>query len=346
MHGDRQELQEYVGDRSSVLVLAPQLSSADNEACIDLLTGREPEDSNVLSVTVSETPDDRLALWRREVGERLPKRATVVDAGSGAPVDSQVAASEEFPPISVDALPADAKLVDVGMSIARHLSPWESKPESTFLCLHSLTTLLDSFDRERVLSLVRGLNDLCDCMDVVAHHHLDPRAHSEETIETFRPHYEMVVEHLPDHGWVITDDDGPVESQPLRRSTTSSGETRERTSDRSAITPVPYSLDTVLDILSVARRRALLYYLRDRDGDATISIDQLVEGVRARENAAANPQSSASADQVRLSLVHVHLPKLDEAGIVVHDADADVVEYDENPALESCLDYVEMLEFG
>lgn len=343
MSDDRRGLLEHVGDRSSVLVLASQ-RSADDEACIDLLTGPETGDSNVLSVTVSETPDERLALWRREAGERRPKRATVVDAGSGVPADSRVATSEEVPSLSVDTLPVDAGLVDVGMAIARHLSDWVPKGESTFLCLHSLTALLESFDRERVRSLVRALNALCDCMGVVGHHHMDPAAHSEETVATFRPQYGAVVEHLPDHGWIVSGDDDTVEPPSTRRSAPSRDGTGEPAGG--GLVPLPYSLDAVLDALSSERRRTLLYYLRDEGGDATVSLDSVVERVQARETAAGNRRSPESADQVRLSLVHTHLPKLDDAGILTYDADDAVVEYTENPALESCLDYVETLESG
>lgn len=345
MTDGRQELSDYVGDHSSVLVLAPQRSPADDEVCADLLTGRDPEDSNVLSVTLSKTPDDRLALWRQEVGERLPKRATVVDAGSGASADSQVAASEEFPSLSVEALPADAELVDVGISIARHLSSWESTPESTFLCLHSLTTLLDSFERERTLSFVQSINALCDCMGVRSHHHLDPSAHSEKTVEAFRPQYEMVVEHLPEQGWVVSDGE-VAESPAVQRSSASPDGVAERLPDGSEMTPIPFSLDSVLSLLSAGRRRTILYHLRDRDADGPVSLDELVRGVQARERAASNRPSSASTDEIRLALAHTHLPRLDEAGIVAYDADERVLTYDANPALESCLEYVEMLELG
>lgn len=344
MTDGRQDLDEYVDGHTSVLLLAPHPSAEDDETCIDLLTGNGPGDANVLSVTASRTPDERLALWRREVGERLPERATIVDAGSEAVTGSQSAASAEFPSVTVDALSPDAGLVTVGIAITRHLSTWESNAESTALCLHSLTTLLDSFDRERVLSLVRGLNDICDCMDVVAHHHMDPGAHSEETVAAFRPQYDVVVEHLPDHGWIVTGGGDTVGSPPSRRAPASPRDACGRETSRLPVTPVPYSLDTLLDVLSHGRRRSLLYHLRDRGRDTSVSLDELVDEVRARETARPNRQSPGSSAEVRLSLLHTHLPKLAEAGIVAYDADEKTVTCDANAALESCLEYVEMLE--
>lgn len=343
MDTDREKVDRYVTDCSSVLVLAPHRSTADDEACMDLLTKYELEETNLLSITVSETPDERLALWQHEVGETLPKRATLVDAGTHPVAASQTAASEDVPSLSVDTLPADAEPIDVGMAIARHLSTWESNQESTLLCLHSLTTLIDTFGRKRVLSLVRGLNDLSDCLDVMAHHHMDPTAHSAETIATFRPHYDAVVEHVPDHGWAITDDTD-VESPSSRRSTATQGTDHRQTAARSAIVPVPYSLDTVLDLLSAARRRTLLYQLRDNGGSTAIPLDQLVEQIRAREATVSARQSLDSLRKIRISIAHTHLPKLEDAGIVTYDTDMNVVEYSANPALESCLEYVETLE--
>lgn len=346
MTDGRRDLSDLIDGRSSVLLLAPDDTVHDDEACIDLLTGEHPRNANVLSVAFSKTPEERLALWQREVGAAAPKRATLVEAGDRSATDSRPAGSGEFPSVTVDALPADADPLDVGISITRHLSDWESKPEPTFLCLRSLTTLLDSFDRDCVLSLVRGLNDLCECLDVVAHHHLDPAAHAEETVAAFRPQYETVVEHVPDHGWIVGGDDDAADPPSARRATSSPSNSRGPGPGESAIVPLPYSLDAVLDVLSAARRRAVLYALRDRDDCSPVPVDELADEVVTRERAVSNRRETPDADEVRLSLVHTHLPKLEAAGIAEFDADAGVLEYCENPALHSCLDFVETLEFG
>lgn len=68
-------------------------------------------------------------------------------------------------------------------------------------------------------------------------------------------------------------------------------------------------------LLARGRRRRLLSALADRDR-ATV------------EELAAAIADGTDAEHTRLagSLVHVHLPKLDDAGVVVYDADASVVE--------------------
>lgn len=67
------------------------------------------------------------------------------------------------------------------------------------------------------------------------------------------------------------------------------------------------------------RRRAVLHCLA-REG-TPVELDALVERVAANE-ADAFGAVSDDRQQLRVSLVHVHLPKLEDAGFVRHDRDA------------------------
>lgn len=64
---------------SSVLLFSPSHEPPVNSPCIDLLTRDPPEETNVLSATLSASPADRLSLWKREAGSELPKRARIID---------------------------------------------------------------------------------------------------------------------------------------------------------------------------------------------------------------------------------------------------------------------------
>jgi len=73
--------------------------------------------------------------------------------------------------------------------------------------------------------------------------------------------------------------------------------------------------DRVFDLLESPRRRHVLSYLRCRDRE--VHVDELAAAVTAREN----DVDPADVDedrlrQVQLSLHHVHLPKLESAGLV------------------------------
>jgi hypothetical protein len=340
---------EALPDASTVLVLAPTESDVDDEVCIDLLTGDDPSSRNVLSATVVQSAAERLDLWRRETGDIPPARAAIVDAswddvsttcGRPALLDEG-----DSTPLSVKSLPANAEPIDLGMAVARYLGAWESAPESTVFCLHSLTALLDRFDRKTVVSLVSGLNDLCADVGATGHHHLDPTAHDDEAVATLRPLYDAVVEHVAEVGWTVTSAAADADRPSFRRSTAPPGGTAGIDPSRPETIPMPYSFDQTLELISVARRRTLLYHLKDC-GTGTMLLDDLVDAVATRERAIPARDTPDSADSVRVSLVHAHLPRLADLGILDYDTETETVTYYGNPALESFLQYVETLELG
>lgn len=84
------------------------------------------------------------------------------------------------------------------------------------------------------------------------------------------------------------------------------------------------SRDTVFDLLSSARRRYVLYYLRRHGGEATIN--ELAKHLAAWENDA-DPEELTRQDEKRVyvSLYQTHVPKLEEQGIVDYDGDSSIV---------------------
>jgi hypothetical protein len=344
MGGSVSELRPTLTEASSILLLAPAASEFDDHACIDLLTTSEPSATNVLSVTLAESPDERIAIWQHEVAAP-PKRGVVVDAGRGRRSPASVGESRPPPSITVDTLAPEAEPVDVGIAVARWLGRWEPTAESTAFCLHSLTTLLDAFGRDDVVSLVSGLNRLCETVGVTAHHHVDAVTADEALLATLRPLYDAVVEHVPGDGWTVTCAPVDADAPSFRRSTTPPGGVADTDPDVPETIPIPYSFDRILDLISVARRRTLLYHLKDA-ADGTVPLDDVVDAVFGREQSIPVRESPTSRDAVRTSLVHVHLPQLVELGIVDYGDEREAIEYHGNPALESFLRYLETLELG
>lgn len=79
--------------------------------------------------------------------------------------------------------------------------------------------------------------------------------------------------------------------------------------------------DTVYDLLSNARRRFVLSYLRDRDEPIVLS--ELSEEVAAWENDA--PVEELTDQQIKrvyVSLYQTHIPKLDESGLIEYDKES------------------------
>jgi DNA-binding transcriptional ArsR family regulator len=84
------------------------------------------------------------------------------------------------------------------------------------------------------------------------------------------------------------------------------------------------SRDAVFDLLSSARRRYVLYYLRSNEGEATIN--ELAKHLAAWESDS-ELEELTRQDQKRVyvSLYQTHVPKLEEQGIVEYDGDSSIV---------------------
>lgn len=335
-------INNHISSSSSILLLAPSHEPPDDSACTDLLTCNPPAETNVLSVTLSASPTERLSVWQRGVGSELPARATIVDARQN--MTKARLPTSEAGSISVRGVRENPDLYDIGLAIASQLGMWKNTDETTVVCLHSVTTLLAAYDTERVISLITSLNDLCERLGVVAHHHVDPAELDEETVWTLRPLYDAVIEYTPEDGWIPTEHEKMTTTPTFRSTTPPPGGTAKTDPTRSEAVPMRYSFETVLELVSSPRRRTLLYNLMNQPAEE-IALDQLVEEVHETDQALPI-RDAPSREDVRINFVHVHLPMLQEAGIIQYDADSDMIQYTENQGLESFLRYFETIEVG
>lgn len=91
-------------------------------------------------------------------------------------------------------------------------------------------------------------------------------------------------------------------------------------------------LDAIFGALADARRRTVLSVLADQYHP--ISVETLARDVAARAaDTAERDVSQERVDEVRASLVHVHLPTLTNAGLVGYDTDSKRVSYEGHPVL-------------
>ena len=85
----------------------------------------------------------------------------------------------------------------------------------------------------------------------------------------------------------------------------------------------PREVDEVFDVLRHARRRYLVDAL---EGQTVVPLGDLVDAVVERERSARGLGHGPDRhDQVRLTMFHNHLPKLEEAGIVECDYGTETV---------------------
>lgn len=78
--------------------------------------------------------------------------------------------------------------------------------------------------------------------------------------------------------------------------------------------------DALFAVFSHVSRRAVMVHLRQHD---VATLDELVDAIFM---VSGDEFSESDRSQIRTSLVHTHLPRLQESGLVAYDADAEVVE--------------------
>lgn len=87
-------------------------------------------------------------------------------------------------------------------------------------------------------------------------------------------------------------------------------------------------LDTLLNTLSIARRRRILRHLVDLS--EPIAVDELAgEIAKSEQSVEARPSSTISDDTIEARLYHVDLPKLSEAGLIHHNSARETVQLTE-----------------
>lgn len=111
-----------------------------------------------------------------------------------------------------------------------------------------------------------------------------------------------------------------------------------RDGDSSVGDETSLSLDAVLDALGHYQRRKLLRLFREestRTADFERCVNHLLEVERRRTG------EVPSLEHLRITLHHVHLPKLSETGVLTYGESAETVRYHPDDTVERWLDVVD-----
>lgn len=87
------------------------------------------------------------------------------------------------------------------------------------------------------------------------------------------------------------------------------------------------SFDACLQLVADSRRRRTVQQLRHAD-DGKTTVDDLVDRLHSGE-----PVSDVDRQRLAIQLSHVHLPKLDDHGVVEYDRESGTVQYQPNPQI-------------
>lgn len=100
------------------------------------------------------------------------------------------------------------------------------------------------------------------------------------------------------------------------------------------------SLDAVFTVLSNQRRRHAIRACRDSP-NGVVDLEETADRVTEWERLA---DEQSSTDTVATSLHHVHLPLLDDAGIIDYDERSKTARYWGHPVVEEYLEHVAPIE--
>jgi hypothetical protein len=187
---------ESIGSASNVMLLAPSLSTAGSRVCGELLSVAPPSEENVLAVLLTDSPDDWLDERERNAGPERPAKTAFVtarertrSAAAGSVADSALPGN-----MTIQSVSSPSDLTGLGMRISEQLSELSGDGNRIVVDFDSLTSLLEYAPRESVFKFVHVLKGRVDAADAVAHYHMDPAAHDDQEISTFKSLMDAVVE--------------------------------------------------------------------------------------------------------------------------------------------------------
>ncbi|WP_225336489.1 DUF7504 family protein [Halomicrobium urmianum] len=191
----------------NVLVLDPEFGVDESPICMDLVTADRSVEQAMLSVTVTESPGDRVRQWQQHA-DTTPAAATVldVDTSMGSAASNPTADEHRIPceSASVRTVSDPSNLTKLGIEITSALDELTAAEEDRRLvvCFRSLSPLLQYVSREELFKFVHLLADEFARTGAIAHFHMDPTAHDEQTVATFLHLFDGVVER-DDGAWEL-----------------------------------------------------------------------------------------------------------------------------------------------
>lgn len=196
--GRHDETALHVEPPANVLCRAPSLSDGATEVCPTI---GSHDERNLLLVSLSGNPDRRLEAWKRHGG--LPEKVAIlsVEDVRGATAARGSAGPTPGPDgtaVSTTTVSEPSDLTGIGIKLNQCLSAWEDEPVPTHVCFDSVTALLQYVDTRKAFRFLHVTSRRVRSVGGLAHYHIDPGAHDEQTLATIAGAFSDVYEYDPD----------------------------------------------------------------------------------------------------------------------------------------------------
>lgn len=199
-----------VGPGDNVLVCCPSFAGEESQLCLDLLTPDGSTDVHALSVLFTQSPGEHVDTWQRIAGD-YPRRMRMVavdaDSRSSRPSDGADEA-DGAAGRAVERVGSPHNLTQLGVRITDCLDEWDgTAARPTVVCFQSVTTLLQYVEVEQAVDFLEVVTERCGATDAVAHYHLDPQAHDDDTIDRLADLFGTTLAFEGDE-WTVRSDGG------------------------------------------------------------------------------------------------------------------------------------------
>jgi len=192
-----QDIPDSFEPGDSLLVLASSFAVSDPKTCSDLLTPDREGENHVLCVTFTRSPEDHLVNWRRH--GNLPEHASFVNVDASArQMDAFQKSGDDIDRDDVDVTTSGIfspeNLTRLGVRVTECLEELADDVEDRQIvfCFDSITTLLQYVELDQAFRFLHVVTERLTETDAMAHFHLDPGAHDDETIEMLRSLFDGV----------------------------------------------------------------------------------------------------------------------------------------------------------
>lgn len=196
--GDEQPDLTELSEVSNVLLLAPSLGGQGRDVCLNLLSQTPPSETNILTITFTDTPPEWVEHWVDHAGVS-PIRGGIVSIG-------QAEASVDDPSWAVKTVENPSDLTGIGIELSELLSgiaTASNEGEEIVVCFNSITSLLQYADLQRAFRFLHVVTGRVKTVGGVGHYHIDPEAHDRQTLATLKGLFDAVIEVDEDGTWQI-----------------------------------------------------------------------------------------------------------------------------------------------
>lgn len=178
-------------DVTTVLLLAPDVQGRSVDTCVRALQRVDEQIDRAAAVTINRSASEWLAQW-----ESKPVSATTPVTCVDVDEDTRSTASEPdgISGTTVERISDPTDLEALGRRISDVLERANEAGDDMGIAVHSLTSVLRHVDESTAFKFVYTLGEVTRRVDGVVFFHLDPDAHDQTSVETFRILCDEVVE--------------------------------------------------------------------------------------------------------------------------------------------------------